>query len=170
MFREYCWRKALARWRTPSPSSHILSRFPRWEPSVRHKAIAQSESSRGWAVKNVFGAVHHQSGIDRVVVRRILYFDKPDAVLCRQKGAVNTMGLLLILNIFNVDWFYQGIEKYGYIATRSMIVKLLSLISMFVFVRTSDDYINYGLILCIATARQLSLQRRESEKICREQG
>ena len=69
-----------------------------------------------------------------------------------RKTLFNVMGLLLILNIINVDWFFQGIEKYSYIATRSIIVKLLSLVLMFIFVKTSDDFVIYGLILCLATA------------------
>ena len=121
-------------------------------PQYGIKAIAQSESSRDGQSKT-FSELFIINLVSTVLwcavyytlINQMLYF-------ADRRALFNTMGLLLILNIFNVDWFYQGIEKYGYIATRSMIVKLLSLISMFVFVRTSDDYINYGLILCIATA------------------
>ena len=64
----------------------------------------------------------------------------------------NVMGLLLILNIFNCDWFYQGIEEYGYIATRSVLIKIVSFVFMVLFVKSSKDYIAYALILCVATA------------------
>lgn len=64
----------------------------------------------------------------------------------------NVMGLLLILNIFNIDWFYQGMEEYVYISVRSFIVKVLSFILMLIFVKEPDDYLIYALILCIATA------------------
>lgn len=62
------------------------------------------------------------------------------------------MGILLILNYFNIDWFYQGIEEYGYIATRSIVIKILSFAAMLLFVRTREDYLKYALILCAATA------------------
>lgn len=69
-----------------------------------------------------------------------------------QKPVLNIMGLMIILNIFNVDWFYQGIEEYGIIAIRGVIVKILSFIAMLIFVKKPDDYLKYALILCLATA------------------
>lgn len=61
-------------------------------------------------------------------------------------------GLQLLLNIFNVDWFYQGMEEYEYITKRSIFVKIASLIAMFLFVRTKNDYIIYALIQSLAIA------------------
>ena len=59
-------------------------------------------------------------------------------------------GFSLVLNILNLDWFYQGIEEYRYIAMRSSIVKLLLIILLFIFVRTEKDYITYAFINVIA--------------------
>ena len=64
----------------------------------------------------------------------------------------NVMGLMLILNIFNIDWFYQGMEEYVYISVRSFIVKIASFGLMLLFVKDESDYLIYALILCIATA------------------
>lgn len=58
---------------------------------------------------------------------------------------------LIVLNVINVDWFYQGIEEYKYIAIRSVIVKLVCLISLPIFVKTVDDTYQYAIILCTAT-------------------
>lgn len=69
-----------------------------------------------------------------------------------RKPLFNIMGLMLVLNIFNIDWFYQGIEEYTYIATRSFAVKIISFVLMLIFVKESEDYLIYALILCIATA------------------
>ncbi len=59
-------------------------------------------------------------------------------------------GSNLLLNIFNVDWFYSGLEEYKYITLRSLIVKLVSLIMIFLFVRSKSDLISYALIYCFA--------------------
>lgn len=64
----------------------------------------------------------------------------------------NIMGLMLILNVFNIDWFYQGMEEYAYIATRGFVVKILSFVLMLILVRDAGDYLWYALILCVATA------------------
>ncbi len=49
---------------------------------------------------------------------------------------MNTMGIMLVLNFFNIDWFYQGLEEYGYISTRNIIVKIISFVLMYIFVKT----------------------------------
>lgn len=68
-----------------------------------------------------------------------------------RKLLFNVMGLMLVLNIFNIDWFYQGVEEYAYIAVRSFVVKILSFAAMLIFVKKPGDYVAYALILCIAT-------------------
>lgn len=60
------------------------------------------------------------------------------------------MGLMLIFNLFNVDWFYQGEEEFRYITHRSFLIKILSMILMFAFVKDKTDVENYALILCFA--------------------
>lgn len=56
--------------------------------------------------------------------------------------------LVLSLTIFftaiGCEWFYQGIEDFKYITIRGIVVKCISLILLFVFVRTKDDLIYYG--------------------------
>lgn len=80
------------------------------------------------------------------------------------------MGLMLVLNIFNIDWFYQGMEEYSYIATRSIIVKILSFVAMLLFVKKAKDYVIYAFILCVATAGNNLLKRVESAEIYRKPG
>lgn len=62
------------------------------------------------------------------------------------------VGIVLTLNFFNIDWFYQGQEEYKYIALRSCIIKIVSLCSIFAFVKTQSDFIVYAAIQSLATA------------------
>lgn len=62
------------------------------------------------------------------------------------KRLFGVCGLLIILNIFNVDWLYQGEEEYKFIAIRSFIIKVISFILVIVLVRKQNDYIIYALI------------------------
>ena len=61
----------------------------------------------------------------------------------------------LLANIFDISWFYQGLEEYKFISIRNILVKLLFTISIFVFVKTPDDLNLYmllnGLSLAIST-------------------
>ena len=54
------------------------------------------------------------------------------------------MVIMLILNIFSIDWFYQGIEEYSYITIRNISFKIISIILMFAMVKKSDDYMVYA--------------------------
>lgn len=60
------------------------------------------------------------------------------------------VGIQLFANIFNIDWFYQGIEEYRYIMFRSFIVKLLALASVFIFVHNANDFPIYALIVTLS--------------------
>ena len=59
------------------------------------------------------------------------------------------VGISLFLNYLNIDWFYAGNEEYVYITVRSTIVKVLAIVSMFIFVRTRDDVVKYALVSSI---------------------
>lgn len=60
-------------------------------------------------------------------------------------------GILVVFNIFNIDWLYQAYEEYSYIAIRSFIIKFLSLLLLIVFVRKSSDLFYYAIIVCFGT-------------------
>lgn len=60
-------------------------------------------------------------------------------------------GMLILFNIINVDWVYQGFEEYKYISVRSLAVKILSFILTIIFVKKTSDIITYSIILCFAT-------------------
>lgn len=57
------------------------------------------------------------------------------------------VGILVFFSFMNIDWFYSGLEMFKQISLRSMIVKLTSLVGLFVFVKSSDDLPNYLLIV-----------------------
>ena len=54
----------------------------------------------------------------------------------------------MVFNMFLIEWFFQGIQEFKYITIRSVIVRLVYVICVFVFVHTkSDVIIYYGLIV-----------------------
>lgn len=61
------------------------------------------------------------------------------------------IGMLIIFNILNVDWFYQGREEYKYITIRSIMIKFLCFIFTILFINHTDDYLKYALILVLAS-------------------
>lgn len=62
-----------------------------------------------------------------------------------------TQGIIILLNIFQFDWFFQGIENYKFITIRSLLLKIISFILMFIIIKDSNDYVKYAIVLICAT-------------------
>lgn len=58
-------------------------------------------------------------------------------------------GVYVISSIFDISWFYFGIEKFKTTVLRNVFVKLLNLILIFVFVRDQGDLNIYCLIMAV---------------------
>ena len=58
---------------------------------------------------------------------------------------------VLVFNVLGVDWLYRALERYQYITMRSVAFKFIALVLMFLFVKQSDDYVIYGIILIFAS-------------------
>lgn len=56
-------------------------------------------------------------------------------------------GLLLVATAIDVSWFFQGLEEFRITVLRNTLVKIISLILIFVLVRTKNDLWLYILIL-----------------------
>ena len=56
----------------------------------------------------------------------------------------------LISNLLDISWFFQGLEEFKKIVLRNLVIKLISLISIFVFVKTKNDLIIYFLIYVLS--------------------
>lgn len=70
----------------------------------------------------------------------------------------------IFFNAIGVTWFYQAIEDFKFITVRSVLIKILSAIALFIFVKTKDDLTNYAFILLFSDAGNniLNFQRLRS--------
>lgn len=50
-----------------------------------------------------------------------------------------------------VEWLYKGLESFRYITIRAILVRCIYVISVFIFVRHSNDYIIYFLLTTLTT-------------------
>ena len=57
-------------------------------------------------------------------------------------------GLYVLSGISDINWLYFGLEEFKKTALRSMLIKILSVVMIFVCVKTKDDIIPYTLICC----------------------
>ncbi len=121
-------------------------------PSYGVKAIAQNDETKEQRSRTFFELFLINLIATLLCIAAYFLFVNNFTHFANRKALFNIMGLMLVLNIFNIDWFYQGVEEYSYIATRSFVVKILSFVAMLIFVKEQSDYLIYALILCIATA------------------
>ena len=49
----------------------------------------------------------------------------------------------LLSKAFLMEWLYTGVENFKYITARSIVVRSLYVVAVFIFVRTDSDYLNY---------------------------
>ena len=59
-------------------------------------------------------------------------------------------GFLLFTLPFNVEWFFMGTEQFDFITIRSIVVKVISIILLFLFVRAPEDVVAYVSISVLA--------------------
>jgi len=58
--------------------------------------------------------------------------------------------LELIGNCLDISWFFQGLEEFKKTVMRNMLIKFVSVISIFVFVKTQADLYKYFLIYVLS--------------------
>lgn len=54
--------------------------------------------------------------------------------------------LEIVANSLDISWFFQGLEEFKKTVCRNFVVKILSVICIFIFVKSSDDLIKYFLV------------------------
>ena len=51
--------------------------------------------------------------------------------------------LMILFNVFSVEWFFQGIEQFKFITIRSLFIKLFQIIAIFLLVKSETDGLLY---------------------------
>ncbi|WP_254260160.1 oligosaccharide flippase family protein [Listeria fleischmannii] len=60
-------------------------------------------------------------------------------------------GIFIVASAVDISWFFIGLEDFKKTISRNIIVKLVALISVFIFIKTPDDIALYVLINAVST-------------------
>ena len=120
-------------------------------PSYGVRAIAQSkrdENSCNKTFSELF-TINFISSIIATVVYLITAF-------CFKINNSNTalaliFSSIIVFNVINIEWVYQGYEEYEYIMIRSLVIKIVSILLLFIFVRKKSDLVAYAFIICFGS-------------------
>lgn len=55
-------------------------------------------------------------------------------------------GFKIVFNYILVEWLYRGLEEFSYITQRTILVKVLYVLSVFIFIKTESDYPKYYIL------------------------
>ena len=72
----------------------------------------------------------------------------------------------IIFNVFLIEWFFQGIQNFKYITIRSVCIRLLYVIAIFVFVKEKDDAAIYYLLTTLIVVVNAITNWTYSRKFC----
>lgn len=59
--------------------------------------------------------------------------------------------IYIISALLDINWFFFGMEQFKLTVVRNIVIKLASVVSIFIFVRNSNDLYLYSLILALGT-------------------
>lgn len=76
----------------------------------------------------------------------IVYFGSSD-----NKNIVLTQVIWIVACVFDISWFFFGIENFKVTVIRNTIIKLLTIVAIFLFIRTAGDLWKYVVIMAMGT-------------------
>lgn len=61
------------------------------------------------------------------------------------------LGLYVFSGIFDINWFFFGMEKFKLTVIRNTIIKIITTVCIFLFVKSNKDILTYSIILSLGT-------------------
>lgn len=110
------------------------------------REIAKKKNENQNAIFSELVSIHIYSSLLLVLVYIVMIYLIPQ--LSVNKNMFLTGISLVICNVLALEWFYQGNENFKYITVRTVIVRLFSLLLVFIFVKSLQDYYLFFVILC----------------------
>lgn len=112
---------------------------------IAQNRISQERLNKSFTALLAFNAI---STIIAIILLVILLFTIPKFADYRNLLIVG--GLKLLSTFLLVDWFYRGLEDFKFITQRTLIVKILFIVSVFIFIKNEEDYTLYYFLITIS--------------------
>ena len=61
------------------------------------------------------------------------------------------MGIQLIAQIFSIEWVNEALENYSFLFYKTAFIRILMLVSIFLFVKNEHDIVVYTLVMSLST-------------------
>lgn len=98
----------------------------------------------------IFSSIYYMQVVLGVIVS--IFYILYTLFLVQNNQIVRWILFLPVLStLINLTWFYWGLEDFSITVTRSIVIKLITLVSIFTFVKEKEDIWKYCLILSAGT-------------------
>lgn len=101
-------------------------------------------------VSKTFWSLYFSQLIISIIVV-LIYFLYVFLFISKYKFLMIIQGLYVLSSVFDINWFFSGIEKFKVTVTRNSIIKILSLVMILLFVKKENDLYVYTFILSGST-------------------
>lgn len=113
---------------------------------VREIAGARSVKSK---LSKTFVSLLSLTGITTIVAMMILFIAMHiTPTLIPYQDLLYVGQLKLLSNLFLIEWLFTGLEDFRYITIRTILIRCLYIVSVFLFIRTADDYKLFYVLSC----------------------
>lgn len=133
--------------------------------AIREGAYVRDDSSKLKELADELLSINIISTVAAYILLFVLMalWSKLDAY----KAVLIILSLQLIFKTIGIEWIYSIYEDYLYITLRSIAFQFLSLVLMFLLVRTKEDVDKYALITVISSVGSNLLNYFHAKKYCK---
>ena len=139
----------------------LLSMFGITSIGIREIAKAKDDHIRLNTVYSNIFSTNAIFTILSVIILVVVIFAVQDLFAYRKLLYIGI--LKVVSNFFLIDWLFRGLEEFKYITIRTLFVKLLYVVSIFIFIKEESDYTIYYLL----TVLMISLNSVLNQKYAR---
>jgi O-antigen/teichoic acid export membrane protein len=102
------------------------------------------------AVKDIFSKLFFINGVTTLIALIVLIcYIQLSPSLFIYKDLLYIGALKLVANFLLIDWLYKGLEDFKYITKITLTIKVLYVISVFIFIKDKNDYDIYYILLTL---------------------
>ena len=113
-----------------------------------NRSTARSRNDKK-ELSKMFSSIYATQMIRGVIVS-ILYYLYVLFFVSSYKTIALVNGIYVISAVFDISWFFFGLEQFKLTVTRNIVIKILSVISIILFVNDDSDLVLYSLIIVLS--------------------
>lgn len=143
----------------------LLSMFGITSIGIREIAKSKNDKARLDTVYSNIFCINAVFTIVSVLLLLIVIFTVHDLYEYRKLLFVGI--LKVISNFFLIDWLFRGLEEFKYITFRTLLVKCLYVVAIFLFIKNESDYTTYYLLTVLMITLNSLLNQRYARRFVR---